>query len=160
MSQDAPQETQPQLPDPQDEPGSGGSSIRLIVLVCFLLLFGGLLGYDRLVARPAAEKADQVLADLIEERSNMSEPIERENVHQAIGREPSEYENQNGSRYKMDVFRWRAGAPWRSYEVYVVYTGTGDDLFYHTHYLNQQPPENERPGFELEIPTPAPPPET
>lgn len=110
------QSSSPQ-PGPVENPGKGkGSLIRQVVLIVVLLIFGGALAYDYLVARPAVEDAFEKVSKL--EESNAG----RDDVIEELGK-PSESIKKDG--LITDEYRFRSGMIFRTYKVYVVYTGAG-----------------------------------
>ena len=120
---------------------AGGSPIRLVVRV---ILFGILLylicalPYDYFVARAGQVKAWEKLYN---KRAEQSDPEYKENetpgllqrknegsgdvettnetVAETLGRKPSKSTSENG--VTTEVYTWRAGLPWKTYNIYVVY---------------------------------------
>lgn len=108
----------PPQPGPADQPGkSNASLIRQIVLVAILLIAGGALAYDYLVARPAAQETFEQADEFQESDTDRDEVIKK------LG-EPSETYNKEGG-ITIDLYTFRSGLIFRTYKVYLVYTGTG-----------------------------------
>ena len=112
-------------------PAKETSPLRLILL---LLVFGvalvGLL-YDYTIARPAIQKADEtiqaVLEGTIKDPNNDGGVTEAE-VQDLLGRQPSTVKQlENG---KIEIYSWRSGLPYRTYDLYVVYSGQKLPLLY------------------------------
>ena len=120
---------------------AGGSPIRLVVRV---ILFGILLylicalPYDYFVARPGQVKAWEKLYNeraepghpkfdenekpgLLQLKNVGSGDVETTNdtVAEALGRQPSKSTSESG--VLTEVYSWRAGLPWKTYNIYVVY---------------------------------------
>ncbi len=105
-------------------PAKGTSPLRLILL---LLVFGvaliGLL-YDYTVARPAIDKANQTVQDLLQQKipdPNNDNTVTPEEVQQLLSRKPTRVEQR--ANCMVEVYSWRAGLPTRTYDLKVVYTG-------------------------------------
>lgn len=108
----------PPQPGPADQPDKNNASlIRQLVLVAILLIAGGALAYDYLVARPAAQEAFEQVEKLQESDTDRDEVIKK------LG-EPSTTYNKEGA-ITIDLYRFRSGLIFRTYKVYVVYTGAG-----------------------------------
>jgi hypothetical protein len=125
---------------------ASGSPIRLVVRV---ILFGILLylvcalPYDYFVARPGQVKAWEKLYN---KRAEQSDPeydasakpgllqlknvgsgdveTTTETVAEALGRKPSKSTSENGM--VTEIYSWRAGLPWKTYNIYVVYAERRD----------------------------------
>ena len=102
----------------------GTSPVRLIIL---LLIFGvalaGLL-YDYCIARPAHGKAYRTVVGLLDGRTPDPDgdgAVTDNEVQTILERDPSTVEQlPNG---KIEIFSWRSGLPYRTYDLYVVYSG-------------------------------------
>ena len=93
-------------------PAKSTSSLRLVLL---LLVFGvaliGLL-YDYTVARPAIDRANQVVQDLLLQKipdPNNDNTVTCDEVQQLLGREPTRVEQK--ANYMVEVYSWRAAFP-------------------------------------------------
>jgi len=108
----------PPQPGPADQPGKNNASlIRQLILVAILLVAGGALAYDYLVARPSAQEAFEQVEKLQESDTDRDEVIKK------LG-EPSTTYNKEGA-ITIDLYSFRSGLIFRTYKVYIVYTGAG-----------------------------------
>jgi hypothetical protein len=110
---------------PPSGPATQGMPPSRIVLYAILGLLIVALGYDFLVARPGQQAAAEKLNAFMPDQSggamiSNAEPTSYEQVIEAIGVEPSS--SMEGPTYFMDQFSWRSGLPWRSHDLYVIYT--------------------------------------
>jgi hypothetical protein len=112
---------------PASEPASQGMPPSRIILFSILGILLVALAYDFLVARPgqkaAAERVRALMAGPSDAKMiNNAEPITHAQVLETIGVEPSWSEE--GPTYYMERFSWRSGLPWRTHDLYVIYTKT------------------------------------
>ena len=137
--------TEEQGPCTAPHPAKETSPLRLIVL---LLVFGvalaGLL-YDYTIARPAIKKADQTIQGLLE--GSIKDPsgdgaVTEDEVQSLLGSKPSSVTQlENG---KIEVYSWRSGLPYRTYDLYVVYSGQKLPLL-HSATTNEEPTGSQLP---------------
>lgn len=97
-----------------------GGLRRNILLAVLALLTVGLI-YDFAVARPAVEQAYTTLAEKNAEfnAARKHEAMGEADVWDLLGREPSR-SFQDGTVH-VEVYSWRAGLPWRTHDLFVVY---------------------------------------
>jgi hypothetical protein len=91
--------------------------IRQGVLIAILLIVGGALAYDYLVARPAKDTAYEKAGELEDSGAF------REDVLKELG-EPSVTIKKQGG-ISIDQYNFRSGAIFRTYKVYLVYSDIG-----------------------------------
>ena len=103
-------------------------------LILLLLVFGvalaGLL-YDYTIARPALQQADQTMQGLLEgtiKDPNNDGGVTESEVQELLGRAPSSVTLLDSG--KMETYSWRSGLPFRTYSLYVVYSGKRLPLLY------------------------------
>lgn len=118
--------------DPASEPSSSpsgpatqGMPASRIVLYSILGLLIVALTYDFLVARPGQKAAAAKINAFMPDQSGSAmisnaEPTTYEQVIEALGVPTTSPEE--GATYFMDCFSWRSGLPWRSHDLYVIYT--------------------------------------
>lgn len=105
-------------PGPPEKPTNRTATlVRQGVLIAILLIAGGALAYDYLVARPAAEKAFAKVDELYKSEST------RDDVVKELG-EPSETTDVSEKR-TVAQYNFRSGLIFRTYKVYVVYSDDG-----------------------------------
>ena len=121
------------------------SSARPFILLAILVVALGALAYDRLIARPAAEKGYQEVMKLSELRSMSArgeDSIGPAEVQAKLGKKPANTEQKD--RYMIETYNWRGGALVKSHFVKVIYTG-GDKPLLYTALLNEEPSEENLP---------------
>jgi hypothetical protein len=91
--------------------------IRQGVLIAILLIVGGALAYDYLVARPAAQTAFDKADALWKSRGL------REKVIEELGEPSATFKKKDD--FSIDLYSFRSGVLFRTYKVYIVYSGTG-----------------------------------
>ena len=124
--------------NPTQSTGMSASTIRQIVLVGILLVGLAALGYDRKMARPAAESAHANLETRIDKAKAKNKRIDKEAAEKFLGKKSSKI--RKGEHYQWARYTWMAGVPWRSYDVWVVYEpGQGDKLYCMAVTLNTEP---------------------
>jgi hypothetical protein len=124
--------------------GMSASTIRQIVLIGILILGLVALGYDRKVARPAAEEAHKNLEDeMARVYADEGEAMNKVAVEKVLGKKPSEVKKEKGGYYQWARYSWMSGLPGRTYNVWVVYApaGQGDGLYCKEASLNLKPDE-------------------
>ena len=147
-------------------PAEGTNPLRLVVL---LLVFGvalaGLL-YDYTIARPNIHKADQVIQGLLDgtlKDPNNDGTVTAGEVQLMIGDTPSRVQQLSGGM--IEIYSWRSGLPFRTYDLYVVYSGRRMPLL-HAATVNTEPQGDQLPGGTIvpveigtgQIDNPPPPP--
>ncbi len=128
---DVPPTAQGQAPQSAPTPSKETSPLRLILL---LLVFGVLLAcllYDRTIARPTFEKATKIVLDLLDEKMpdpNHDGGITQAEIQDLLGRAPTSVQQvENGL---IELYSWRGGIPYRTYDLYVTYVGQQKPLLY------------------------------
>jgi hypothetical protein len=112
-------------------PAKETSPLRLIVLLSvFGVALVGLL-YDYTIARPAIKKADNTIQGLLE--GSIKDPsgdgaVTEDEVQSLLGSKPSRVTQLETG--KIEVYSWRSGLPYRTYDLYVVYSGRRLPLLY------------------------------
>ncbi|MHB0956504.1 MAG: hypothetical protein ACYC0X_10140 [Pirellulaceae bacterium] len=130
-------------------PANGTNPIRLILL---LLVFGVALAcllYDYTIARPNIQKADQTIQGLMEgsiKDPNGDGTVTADEVQLILGNKPSRIDQlPNGM---IEVYSWRSGLPFRTYSLYVVYSGKQMPLL-HSATTNTQPEGDQLPAVTI-----------
>ncbi len=143
--------------DSSNPPSSGAShggspdSLRKNVRIALFALLGVLviaIAYDYLYARPAVDKAYDKIAALNNDMnvSAGAKVLKSDDIHAALGRQPTTVLKEDP--FTIEVYQWRAGLPWRTYDYYVVYVGQ-KELAFSTHFKNERMPmENLAPPVE------------
>ena len=114
--------TQPETPK--------GSSMRLNILLCILVLGVAAMAYDRMVARPAVEAAyAAIVAKNVEVNATRGQVFTNTDVQKLIGKTPAKtFTNPDGDT--VEIYQWRAGLPIRTHDLYAIYTQMdGKQLF-------------------------------
>ncbi|MDP6556479.1 MAG: hypothetical protein QGG71_17545 [Pirellulaceae bacterium] len=144
-----PRDVPESMPAPIPESPAGEapkrSRLRLTILLCLLGL--GLLGlaYDRQVARPNVSKAyDQIvqLNDQMNTSAN-AKPTMNTDIHKEINRAPRR--TYTDGPYRIEVFSWTAGLPFRTHDLFAVYVPKGNDLVFMRHYKFALPDDELNP---------------
>ena len=118
----------------------------LIVLLCVLAVLALALAWDFLRARPAVKRAYETVAKMNEsmnraaikdspdatKRPGFDSPTTQDDVRRAIGRTPRRLVDYGP--YKVEVYSWTAGIPWRTHDYYVVYERGDNRLLLLKHY--------------------------
>jgi hypothetical protein len=96
--------------------------VALFAILAVMLLA---LAYDYLWARRQLSDADKAIQALLAPADTgatvtSAEPSTISDVQKAIGRAPSE--ETEGQTYLLEKYSWRAGLPWKTHDLYVVYT--------------------------------------
>ena len=109
----------------------GTNPLRLVIL---LLIFGialiGLL-YDYSIARPAHKEAYETVDAMLADKNpdpDSDGTVSDDKVQSELGRKPSKTELLSNG--KIEIYSWRSGLPYRTYDVYVVYVGQKMPLLY------------------------------
>ena len=106
------------------------------------------LAYDFLWARrqqSAAAEQVQALMDAPPPAGQAvikAEPITHEQVIAAVGCDPAE--ESEGNTYYLERFSWRSGLPWRTHDLYVIYT-KGKPRLLHDFSVGQPPERHQLP---------------
>ena len=121
----------PEQPSDATQPDTPkGSSMRLNILLCILVLGVAAIAYDRMVARPAVEAAyAAILAKNIEVNATRGQVFTNIDVQELIGKTPARtFPNPDGDT--VEIYQWRAGLPIRTHDLYAIYTQMdGKQLF-------------------------------
>ena len=146
-------------PAPAKEPAST-SPLRVGILLGVLVLVIGLLGYDFMIAKPATEAANKAVEDLSTSRNAKGfakdgkidpELVKPADVQELLKKKPSSTKQEKD--YLVEYYWW-GGMPHRNY-ISVLYYGSGENLRYNTHYLNQAPHKDDLPNAVLPESPPA-----
>ena len=136
---------------PPQQAAAPSSNVRTLVLLGLLVLAIASLGYDRLVARPAAEAAHQLVNDKASERSSSANK-QLDNSEVAALFEKGPAERLEGDHYYVEKYSWLGGLPFRSYDCWVVYApsfeGETKTFRFNAAYLNEKPDPQFMPGYE------------
>lgn len=116
------------------EQSSNRGRLRQIILIGLLALMLAALAYDYRVARPSVERAFDQIVKLNDQMNLSADPTPTLNthIHKEIGRDPS-WAYTEGP-YRVEVFSWTAGLPFRTHDLYAVYVPNGNDLIFMRHY--------------------------
>lgn len=153
----APELNQEAVEKPEEKPlskppDSGGAAIlppwrRAVVLLSCLIVMFAALAYDYGLARPSAENAHAKIQELAGKRSLVSgRQLSNLDVQKAIERQPSEV--QVGKAYYVERYSWRAGLPWKTYDLWVIYTTFEGRHSFYSHMLNDRPAAQFFPDFK------------
>jgi hypothetical protein len=113
----------------QGDPKSGSKRSKLLIVILVVLLAA--LAYDYVVARPNVDSAyDRIAEKSVEVNANTTEVFTDADVQELLGRKPSRtFNDVDGDR--VEVYSWRAGLPFRTHDLFVVYKpNEGRQLFY------------------------------
>ncbi|MEO2012199.1 MAG: hypothetical protein ABGX22_26340 [Pirellulaceae bacterium] len=138
---------QPQPPQPSQSSGMSFAAIRQIVLVLLLMVFVAALAYDRAVARPGSVAAHEDLTAKMDAAEKEGERLDQAAVEKILSKAPAEV--RTGKHYTWARYSWMAGAPWRHYDVWVVYQPWKEKLYCLDVELNSEPE-----SFSLDYATP------
>jgi hypothetical protein len=127
-----------------------------LFVILALMIAAGL--YEFLLARPGVDAAYERIdkANSVALTAANGGSLTPERVHEVVGSPPSrevDLKDQNGNQYQMEVYTWRGGLPWRTYNVYVVYRRG----MFLAHYQNENPREDVERGPPFPGGTPPPP---
>jgi hypothetical protein len=118
-------------PQPTTTAEEGTNPVRLVVL---LLIFGlalaGLL-YDYTIARPAVQKADQLIQGCFSGQTEDPDDdgtYTDDEIQMILQRKPAETEDLSNG--KIEIYTWRSGLPFRDHTLYVVYVGRNHPLLH------------------------------
>ena len=139
---------------PQVSTKWGGAKIRQTILFSIFGVGLVLLGYDFGIARPACDNGDEQLQSLLKKYLNATSDQQYpgpDDVHKILGRGPTETTTRH-DRYLIETYRWRSGALYRTYNLYVVYRGL-DKPALQAVLKNEYPSEEDTPfkAFEPTI---------
>jgi hypothetical protein len=119
-----------------------------LLLLLFGLALAGLL-YDYTIARPSIQKADRTIQGLLDgsiEDPNNDDTVTPDEVQLMLGSQPSRVEPlSNGT---IEVYSWRSGLPYRTYDLYVVYSGKQLPLL-HSATVNTKPEGAQLPAVTI-----------
>ena len=109
----------------QHQPKNSGSKRSLILFGALALMLCA-LGYDRLVARPGVELAyDKIAAEYEIENAKGDRFMTNEMVSKMVGGLPARTFNDPKGEF-VEVYSWRAGLPFKTHDLFVVYQPVGD----------------------------------
>ena len=123
-------------------PGSRTSRVRQKILFIILFLAIGALVWEYKVAKPKSEEAWEAVTGML--NSNFSSGGEvtntNEDVANAIGKSPAE--TKPDEHQAIEIYKWRRGLPFRSYEIQVLYEKKSDgQLFLKNAMFNEPLPQ-------------------
>lgn len=126
---------------------------RQIILLVLLLIMLLALGWDYKIARPQSKAKADELSEAAQARAVKARTgqLSSDEVAEVLEREPST--TLDGDKYTIEVFKWRGGLPWKSYNVWVVYRKTSDGPRFHTLSYLTEPEDKYMPGY---VPPPKP----
>ena len=110
-----------------------GTPLLRKVLFAILGVLIVAFAYDFLYARKAHKNAVGKIDELIappdgSEMIVSAEPFTQEQIRREIGREPADEIIKDSCL--VETYRWRSGLPWRSHDLYVIYTNTDPPRFH------------------------------
>jgi hypothetical protein len=113
--------------------------LRQIILFTLLGLMLMAAAYDYIIARPNVDKAYDQISQLNNSMNSasMSKQTLNTDIHKEINRTPEKTYTQGP--YRVEVFSWMAGLPFRTHDLYAVYTPKGNDLVFMRHYKFAMP---------------------
>jgi hypothetical protein len=134
------------------KPASAG---RLVVLLGLLGLATAALAYDNLVAKPGLEAAVTKVDDYAKERNSKgakeSGPITPDDIHQAIGMQPTFVEKHPDKHYMVEYYCWWGRLPVidlrtgnRRHFLAIVYVGD-KAMRFSSHHKNEIPTDEALP---------------
>jgi hypothetical protein len=112
-------------------------AIRQIVLVLLLVVVVAALAYDRAVARPGSVAAHEDLTAKMDAAEKEGERLDQAAVEKILSKKSAEV--RTGKHYTWARYSWMAGAPWRHYDVWVVYHPWKEKLYCLDVELNSEP---------------------
>jgi hypothetical protein len=133
------------------------SPLRLGILLGVLVIAIGLLAHHYLVGAPATEAAYISIDKLFSERNSKgvtngdegstidANLLKPKDIQEHLKKQP--FSTTVKPEYTVENYWWY-GLPHKNY-IAVLYYGSGDNLRFHTHYLNSPPPAEDLPGAEL-----------
>lgn len=115
---------------------STSSPLRTVLFVVLGIMIVA-LAYDYLYARKQPEAVATEILPQIDMTTSVSnvDPKTMDEVIEIVGREPAE--KIEGSNYWQITYRWRAGLPWKTYDLNVVFT-KGDPPIYYSHSVGNE----------------------
>ena len=104
----------------------------MLLTILGLLLFA--VWYDYKVARPGVDQAFDNVGYLNSKINGSADipAMTNSDVQQLVGFTPSHTITKG--IYRVEVYAWTAGLPFRSHDYYAVYTGQGNNLTFMRHY--------------------------
>jgi len=146
-------------PPTASAPKSGGSAVRLLVLIGILALAVGMWFYDYSYAGPGSESKYKEIDDMVIAKNAKGVKdgglVTRQDVAAVVGFQPTYVEQKPDCT--IEWYCWWGKIPvlstWKRY-ITVVYIGNGPH--FNTHHKNEPPPEEALPGYQ---PPPSPMPE-
>lgn len=130
--------------------GPKRGTLRQIILFCLLGVMLVALAYDYRIARPNVEKAFDQIVHLNDQMNLSAKPTPTLNsdIRKEIGRDPARVYSEGP--YRIEVFSWTSGLPFRTHDLFAVYVPNGNDLVFMRHY------KFALPDNELDSPKPQP----
>jgi hypothetical protein len=136
-------------PAPTTTPKSGGSAVRLLLLIGILAIVTGAWFYDFTVAGPGSEAKYDEIKKMADEKNAMGVKeggvVMSKDVAGVAGFPPTFVEE--GKDYTIEWYCWWGKIPvlstWKRY-ITVVYVG--EPRRYSAHYKNEAPPQEALPG--------------
>lgn len=113
----------------QGDKKSGSKRSKLLIAILAILLAA--LGYDYVVARPSVDSAyDKIAERSVAVNADTTQMFTDSDVRELLGREPARtFNDADGDR--VEVYSWRAGLPFRTHDLFVVYkSNDGRQMFY------------------------------
>ena len=145
-----PQDAQKSTTAPTPESVTGEKAakrgkLRQLILIGLLGLMSLALAYDYRIARPRVDQAyDQIVR--LNDQMNLMEtakPTLNTDIHKEIGRTP--LRTYTDGHYRIEVFSWTAGLPFRTHDLFAVYVANGNDLVFMRHYKFEMPDDELNP---------------
>ena len=136
-------------PPTASAPKSGGSAVRLLVLIGILALAVGMWFYDYSYAGPGSESKYKEIDDMVIAKNAKGVKdgglVTRQDVAAVVGFQPTYVEQKPDCT--IEWYCWWGKIPvlstWKRY-ITVLYVG--EPRRFSSHYLNQAPPEEDLPG--------------
>ena len=157
-AQDAPeQSTEPSSASVAETKAPKRSNLRQMILFGLLALMVGAFAYDYRIVRPSVDRAYEQITQLNDamNSSATSKPTLNTDIHREIDRKPAR--SYTEGPYHVEVFSWTAGLPFRTHDLYAIYTPNGDDYVFMRHYKFALPEDElthpvpaTRPGDEID----------
>jgi hypothetical protein len=123
-----------------------------MVLVGLLVVAIGALGYDHLVAKPAAETAEKKIQDFVDAQNKKgvrdATPVTPQEISTLLGKKPTLVEKHDDENYEIEYYCWWGPVPvlnTRRQFISVVYYGIDEPRRFSSHHRNEKPPEEALP---------------
>ena len=142
-------------------PPRGVSPLRLMILLSILVVFGGALLYDRVIAPPRVKAANEKLLSevLLYNETGLRPGGEKgkpsgagktdgmlysEDIQKILGMTPTKVESTD--LYTIEHYCWWGWVPRKNNYITVLYLGDPKRPHYTTHYANEMPEDTVIPG--------------